>query len=284
MKKRIIIFSIAGTIFIIGLVLVIMLQRTEYVRVTFFDIGQGDSILVQTPTQQTILIDGGPDRSILGKLGRALPFYVRSLDMIVLTHPHADHINGLNEVLRRYDVQYIVYTDVAYDAPEYDEWQRLVAESNSTVVIAEAGQQFSFGDVTLDVLYPVADISGETFDDVNDSSVVTRLEYQDTSFLFTGDASVSVEEELLADTAITLDSDYLKVGHHGSRYSSSVDFLAAVSPDYAIIQSGVGNSFGHPHEITLRKLKAVGSHVLRTDEMGDIVIDCDDFGCTPYTP
>lgn len=271
-SKRIIIIS-AGAFCLLGVLgFFVIHDNADTLRVTFFDIGQGDSILIQTPSHQTILIDGGPDRSILGKLGRALPFYERAIDLVILTHPHADHLIGLNEVLQRYTVGRVVYTDVDYSASEYEAWRISIRGTDST--IAQRGQQFVFGEVIMDVVFPFADVSGETFDDVNDSSVVTRLTYQNHSFLFMGDASVAVEQELLSDQSIVLDSDYLKVGHHGSRYSSSSEFLNAVSPDYAIIQSGEGNSFGHPHEIVLRKLRAAGATVLRNDEIGDVTVEC----------
>ncbi len=281
-SKRILILSSEALFLLTVLGFFVMQADAGSLRVTFFDVGQGDSILIQTPSHQTILIDGGPDRSILGKLGRALPFYQRDIDLMILTHPHADHLIGLNQVLQRYTVHRVVYTDVTYPAPEYTEWPRLI--EGSEVTIAYAGQQFTFGDVTLDVLFPLSSLAGESFDDVNDSSVVTRLVYQDHSFLFMGDAPVSVEEGLMAESPITLDSDYLKVGHHGSRYSSSADFLAVVSPDYAIIQSGEGNPFDHPHEITLRKLEAVGAEVLRNDHMGDIQVRCPAEGVCSSTP
>jgi competence protein ComEC len=261
---------------LVGILLALVVLRPDAgLRVTFFDVGQGDSILIQTPTGQTMLIDGGPDRSILADLGRALPFYSRQIEIVVLTHPHADHVIGLNEVLQRYDVSTIVYADIEYDAPEYTAWQEMVRDSGATVIAPRRGLRLQLGEATFTILHPLDDIAGQYYDDANDSSVVGRLEYHDVSFLFTGDAPVAIEEKLLVEYPDTLDSDVLKVGHHGSRYSSSVDFLRAVSPQFAVIQSGAGNSFGHPHELVLRRLGSVGTEVLRTDEQGDIRFESD---------
>ena len=128
--------------------------------------------------------------------------------------------------------------------------------------------------MNLSVLYPLTDISEDSFKDLNDTSVVTRLVYQDTSFLFTGDAPMDVEEKIL-QAGETVSSDVLKVGHHGSKYSSSLGFLQVVDPAYAVISSGEGNKFGHPHQITLAHLKQLGITMLRTDQLGSILLTSD---------
>lgn len=246
-------------------------HRPQGVRVTFFDIGQGDSALIQTQQGHTILIDGGSDRTILEKLGSTLPFYSHTIDLMVLTHPHADHLNGLLAVLGRYEVKNILYTNVAYAAPQYYEWKRKLETVSSTKIIAHAGQTFTFDDAQLEIIFPLTDVSGTSFDDVNESSIVARLQYRETSVLFTGDAGVPTEAELLT-AGIELDSDILKVGHHGSDTASTTNFINSVSPDIAVISVGE-NTFGHPKPSVLRRLQYLGINIKRTDELGDIVFD-----------
>lgn len=252
-------------------------NQTEDLEVIFFDIGQGDSIFITTPSGQQILIDGGPDRTVLSKLGRAMPFYDHTIDLIILSHAHADHVAGLIEVLKKYEVKKIIYSPVQYSSNEFREWQDTIIEQGIETSIPLAGQVYNFGQASLEILYPLEDISGQKFDDVNDSSVIAKLTYQDSSFLFTGDASVEIEQELLEiycnnDECPKLDSNILKIGHHGSKYSSSLEFLQAVTPDTAIIQSKTDNSYGHPHRLILKRLEGLGIEVLRNDEVGDIKI------------
>lgn len=251
--------------------------------VTYFDVGQGDSILIETPDFQNILIDGGPDETVLEKLGDRLESGEK-IDLMVLTHPHADHVSGLISVFERYDVERVLATGVVHTTRTYEEWLRLMKEEEASFTVAKWGEVFDLGDdIEIEVLYPFDDLSGKTIselpvkldDGLNDTSVVLLLSYKDTSFLFTGDASKSVEGEVLASFGEDLDSDVLKVGHHGSDTSSSWDFLQAVSPKYAVISVGEGNSYGHPSEAALERLTGIGALVFRTDEQGDIEIASD---------
>lgn len=291
-KTKKLLIATAGLLFICGLLYAVAVwqeRQDKNLRVIFFDVGQGDSVLVRTPSHQNILIDGGPDLAVLNKLGRSLPFYDHTVDLMVLTHSHADHLIGLVDVLERYDVQRVLYNGIQTTAADFLAWQSLIQDKRVDTTVAKAGQAFQFGSTTLEVLYPFADVSNQTFSDLNDSSVVTKLKYQNTAFLFTGDAPVEVEEELLgfycqdgsrdpshpAQNGCLLLSDVLKVGHHGSRYSSSEEFLEAVHPQYAVISAGEGNRFGHPHRQTLMRLQQAGATVLRTDKIGDISLASD---------
>ncbi len=247
---------------------------TDELRVTFFDVGQGDSILIETPSQQNILIDGGPGTIVLSKLGAALPFYDHQIDMIVLTHAHADHLNGLVEVLERYQVGLVLYSDVALSAPEYRAWEQVLVSNGIATEETAAGNVFTFGEILVEVLFPFADETVET-DDLNRSSTVVKLTYQNTSFLLTGDAPEEVEKRLVERYGAGLRSNVLKVGHHGSKYSTSQEFLNLVQPELAIIQSGSGNSYGHPHRITLNRLAGSDARILRNDQMGDISLSSD---------
>jgi len=259
-------------------------QQGQFLEVVFFDIGQGDSILIKTPSGHDILIDGGPDSTVLSKLGRNLPFYDHTIDLMILTHAHSDHVAGLVDVLKRYNVEKMLYTGVDHGSPDFIEWENLIEQKGIEMTMPVAGQVYQFEEVELEILYPFEDISAKEIKDLNDTSIVTRLEYQDTSFLLTGDASVEIEKELVEfcnqdrsgdlsypqQQRCELQSDVLKVGHHGSKYSSFLEFLQVVDPEYAVIQSGEGNKFGHPHRLVLKRLEGLGIEVLRNDEVGDV--------------
>jgi len=269
--KKLLLFISGLLVICIVLFWLVWQQESKNLEVIFFDIGQGDSIFIKTPSHHTILIDGGPDSSVLAKVGRALPFYDHTIDVMILTHAHSDHVVGLVDVLKRYEVGLVLYTNVDHTSPDFIEWRDLIEENNINYKIAIAGQEYKFGQASLEILYPFEYVGDKEFKDLNDSSIIVRLEYQDTSFLLTGDASVVVEEELLEFyKEEDLASDVLKVGHHGSKYSSLLEFLRAVDPLLAVIQSGEGNGFGHPHRLVLKRLGGLGIEVLRNDEMGDI--------------
>ena len=178
-----------------------------------------------------------------------------TVDVVVLTHPHADHVNGLIEVLRRYEVALVFERQIAYDSPPHQAWRRLVEQNAARVVQAEAGQVISMGDgVVLRVVSPPARLLQGAASDVDNASVVLRVEYGDVSFLLTGDM-FEEGEAALVESAAPIDSDVLKVGHHGSRNSSSREFLDAVTPAVAIISAGQDNRFGHPHSESLLALQ-----------------------------
>jgi competence protein ComEC len=227
----------------------------DRLRVSFLDVGQGDATFIVTPGGQQILVDGGPDGDRLVHLvGERMPFMDRTIELVVLTHAHSDHVNGLIELLRRYDVKHILERRTGFDSPQYDAWRRAVEEEGAEVTQASAGQVIAMGDgVFLSVVSPADKLLAGTRSDVDNASVVVRLVYGDISFLLTGDVFGEGESALL-DSGANIDSDVLKVGHHGSRSSSSGAFLEAVSPAIAIISAGEDNLFGHPHPETLEAL------------------------------
>ncbi|PIP66544.1 competence protein ComE [Candidatus Peregrinibacteria bacterium CG22_combo_CG10-13_8_21_14_all_44_10] len=239
--------------------------------VNFLNVGQGDSILIQTPSDKIILIDGGPGTSVLTELNDVLPFLEKDIDLMVLTHPHSDHIEGLVAVLKRYNVDAALITGVSYTNSYYEEFLKdLPLEAD--VYFASAEHDFDFGDgVFLDVLYPFDEISGKEFDNLNNSSIVIRLIYGDTAILLTGDAEIEVEEMLLAE-GVLLSSDILKAGHHGSRTASSTAFVQAVSPGIVVIECGSDNSFGHPHDEAMTIFEEIGADVYRTDLDGRVTM------------
>lgn len=254
-------------------VVVYDLSNSQGIEVTFFNIGQGDSIFIETNDGYQILIDGGPDSTVLEKLAKEMPFYDRTLDLIILTHPEHDHMAGLIEVLKRYKVENILWTGVIRDTTEYKEWQRLIKEEGAEIFIAKYGLKIKLRDNYIDILYPFESLEAREIENSNDTSIIARLVFDANSFLFTGDAGIDVEDKLIEGN-IYLDSDVLKVGHHGSKYSTGEVFLEAVSPELAVIQVGK-NSYGHPTEEVLARLEKFAIKVLRTDLDGDIKIFSD---------
>lgn len=247
------------------------LSQPEFLEVNFFDVGQGDAIFIQTPQRHQILIDGGPSSIILEKLGKELPFWDKTLDLIILTHPENDHMMGLLEVLKRYKVENILWTGVVKDTSEFKEWERLIEKEKANVFIAGVSKKITSASTILEILYPLESLEEKKVNDSNNTSVVSKLVFGKNSFLFTGDSSKSVEAQLL-EKGIDIDSDVLKIAHHGSKTSSGDDFIAKVSPEIAAISVGKDNKYGHPSPETLETLGKYGITVLRTDKDGDIKI------------
>jgi len=259
-------------ILVILLVLAVFLWTASFAQdnqlhIYFYDVGQGDAIYIRSPKGQDVIIDGGPDSTILSKLGRDMPFYDRKIELIILTHPHSDHFSGLIDILKRYNVDQILCSDIKSNSAAYKEWEDLVSEMKILKRKAEKGQQIYLGEAKIEILHAVnkdAEVS-----DLNDASIVSRLTFGQASVLLMGDAGQNVEKEILAQKN-ELKSNVLKIGHHGSKYSSSSEFLDKVRPQYAIISVGKGNKFGHPHNETLNRLFEINAKVLRTDNDGDI--------------
>ena len=244
-------------------------------RLKFYalDVGQGDAIFIETPRKAQALIDGGPDMKVLGQLSAVMPFYDRSIDLLILTHPQEDHMFGLVEVLKRYKVGKVLVTGVNYKSKTYEEFKRIIKEKNISVVIARAGQRVNLGgDGAVDILYPQENLSGIDFPgDVNDSSVAALLRFGGKKFLTMGDAGI--KEELDIINSGQADIDVLKVSHHGSRFSTSALFLEKTTPGIALISAGARNPYGHPHKETLERLGHIPLY--RTDTQGRIIVTTD---------
>ncbi len=264
-------------------IVVYNLSRPGFLEVIFFDVGQGDSIFIEIPRQRSgggyqILIDGGPDSTILEKLGKEMPFWDRTLDLIILTHPSADHLNGLLKVLERYQINQILWTGIEVDTFGYRQWVELIAKENADIFIAQTGQRIRVGEkIYLDILHPAKNLEGQKIKGgkaINNTSIVGRLVFEENSFLFTADIEGQAEKEIISREAY-LESDILKVAHQGSKTSSSEEFLAAVSPEIAVISVGERNPYGHPHSETLETLAKYDIKVLRTDLDGDIKVISD---------
>lgn len=237
-------------------------------KVDFFDVGQGDAVLIEAPFSKQILIDGGPDGKIMEKLGNEIPFYDRTIEIVIMTHPDADHITGLVEVLKKYKVELLMETGAISDSKIYQELGKIIKEKNTPVIIAKAGEIIKLSpEINFSVIYPFKNFSGQAVSNINDTSIVSRLVYGDYSFLFTGDLEKAGEYSLL-NNEINLKSNILKIGHHGSKTSTSDLFLKTVEPDTAVIQVGKKNKYGHPAEEVLKRLQNITT--LRNDIEGDI--------------
>lgn len=250
--------------------------------VTFFNVGQGDSILIEGPTGVQVLVDGGPDSSAVRELGLRLPFWDRTLDAVVATHPDKDHIGGLAEVLDRYDVGHIIEPGIENDTRAWESFVRAVEEekgASASHVLARAGQRLDLGGgAYADILYPDRDVSNVK--DTNAGSIVMRVVYGDRAFMLTGDAPSKVEQELFLKWGYGLHADVLKAGHHGSKTSSLPDFVESVGPSVVVFSRGCDNSYGHPHDGVVALFKKLGVQIRDTCEEGTISITSDQLSQT----
>jgi len=244
----------------------------DNLHVSFLDVGEGDAIFIQKGNTQ-ILVDGGPSpQAINMALGSKMPFWDRTIDLLILTHPHHDHLTGLAEVLLRYRVKQVLFPEADYESPVYDEWLKLITEKNIRSTAARAGQQIALDEgAIIRVLNPLPTPLAGTRSDTDNNGVVLHLSQGKVSFLLTTDIMQEAEWELLRRRA-KLSSSVLKVAHHGSDTSTTPEFLAVVNPQLAVISAGADNKFGHPSGEVLARLKArIGSQgIFRTDMHGTI--------------
>ncbi|MEK7596405.1 MAG: ComEC/Rec2 family competence protein [Patescibacteria group bacterium] len=248
-------------------------ESDKSLTVAFLNVGQGDAILIDTPGDQQILIDGGPNRRVLAEISKIMPFYDRSIDVVIATHPDSDHIGGLPEVLSRYDVNFFIEPGVESTNVVGKELEKIIEEKKLKKVLARRGMKFVLSDnAYLLILFPDRDVSRM---DTNDASIVAKLVYGNTSFLFTGDSPQKMENYLVSIDKENLDIDVLKAGHHGSKTSSSESFIGYASPEYAIISAGKNNRYGHPHQEILERLRVAGAVILRTDLDGRLIFKSD---------
>lgn len=243
--------------------------NNQLLEISVLDVGQGDAILFEVPTGQVMLVDGGPDKKILRRLGEELPFWERRIDIIALTHPHEDHFAGLNLVLERYEVGTVLITGVEAHSQGYQRFLEIINQKHIPLLIIKKPEQLVFGDVHFNIIYPDHSFKDRRMSNLNNSSLVIKVQYRLIDMLLTGDAEKEEEGELLS-SGVNLQAEILKVGHHGSETSSTEEFLQAVKPALALISSGVGNTYGHPSLRTLKRLDRLGIFVRRTDSEGTI--------------
>ena len=281
-RRAKIILAISALVIITALILLlanIKLFREPVFQIIFFNVGQGDSALIRFADGEKMLVDCGPDKTAVGKLGEYLPFYDRTIDYLLITHPDLDHYGGCMDVLKRYRVKNIITNgDTKPDDSYYQIWDKYNRAENANEIIINNPITTVIAGASLKYLSPDADFNLGTASGGNNNSIVFLFKYNTTTILFTGDMETILEKEMInkncSSSSLTceqLDADYLKVGHHGSDSSSDEKFLDFVSPKYAIISVGK-NSFGHPSLRTIRKLERVGAIIWRTDEKNDIII------------
>ncbi|GAG83759.1 unnamed protein product, partial [marine sediment metagenome] len=243
----------------------------DKLHVSILDVGQGDAILIHQGNQQ-VLVDGGPNpQAIALELGKKMPFWDRTIELVILTHPSADHVTGLVEVLNRYKVKQVLHPDSDFESDIYDEWLRLLKEKDIKGTIAQAGQQIDLGRAVIEVLNPQIPHLTGTESDVDNNGVVLHISMGEVSFLLTADIMWEAEFELITHRA-NLTSTVLKVGHHGSDTSTTPEFLAVVNPQLAAISVGDKNRFGHPTLEVMERLedRISSENIYRTDEQGTI--------------
>lgn len=243
--------------------------NTEDVKLYFLDIGQGDSSLVMLPSAVQVLIDGGPPNGkAASELKKHMPFADRYIDIVAMTHPQLDHFGGLIEVLRTYDVGVFIATGREADIGAFTTLKEELRKKKINVVTLRAGDSIQSGSTSMQILGPTD--KEMTSEELNDTSLIVRLTTKGLTALYTGDIGARGEERLMREENIK--ADVLKVAHHGSRFSSSANFLSAVKPKVAIIEVGK-NSYGHPTKQALTRLEAIGATVFRTDLSGTIEVE-----------
>ncbi|MFH0929845.1 MAG: ComEC/Rec2 family competence protein [Candidatus Moraniibacteriota bacterium] len=246
-------------------------------KVIFLDVGQGDSILIQKGTKQ-ILIDGGPSgKTEMAKLGKYLPYFDDEIEVVISTHPDKDHIGGLVDVAKNFKIGKVISTGAEKDTSVFKEWKEILEYNRIETLEAQRGDEINLDGSKMRIISPGSSVD-PLAGDANNKSVVSRFDFGESSFLFTGDIESPAEREILA-SGENIDVDFLKVAHHGSKYSSSEEFLDAASPSAAVISVSATNSYGHPTEAVINALEMRGISILRTDENGDIVYLCKNSKC-----
>jgi competence protein ComEC len=280
-KKQLYILLGAVLIVMVASVLFFVLRAKssdgKVLTVAFLNVGQGDAIFIQAPNGVQVLIDGGPDATVLRELGQVMPFYDRSINVVIATHPDQDHIGGLVDVVQNFSVDHVIESGVTGDTATAERFNFLVEEKIDSQHIATRGMRVHLDQargIYMDILHPAYDVS--RMRDTNDASVTARLVYGETEFLFTGDISERIEKELVAKgTPMTLESDVIKLGHHGSKTSSSREFLESAQSEVAVVSAGCDNRYGHPHTDVISRVEQLGMLILDTCTGGTIVMESD---------
>ena len=275
-NKQYYLLYISLILFVSNVYLVCIDWQSSHKQFTFamLDVGQGDALFIESSTGTQVLIDGGPPKNILGKLNQVMSPFDKSIDAIIVTNPDADHIGGFVDVLKNYKVGMVLEPGTISSSKTYQNLENEIKNKKIKDVLARRGMRLDLGGGSMiDILFPDRDVSSWK---TNDGSVVAKLIYKNTSIMLTGDAPKSTEGIILGENSPKdLQSEILKVGHHGSRGSSSAEFVQAVSPKYALISVGKDNKYGHPHEETLDTLNQFGAKIFRTDLLGTIILKSD---------
>jgi len=254
-------------------------ESKDALTVAFLDVGQGDAIFIEAPNGNQMLIDGGPNSSVLRELGKVMPFQDRSIDIVVATHPDRDHISGLIDVFKRYDISMYLDPGVKHDTGEYNTLINLVSDEGLTPIYARRGMKiFLDEEVFVEILFPDRDVSNV---ETNLGSIIMRIVYRENEVLLTGDAPQSIEKYIVSlGGKEIIESDLLKAGHHGSKTSSSESFVGFVNPKIVVISSGKNNQYGHPHKEVIDILKKFDVKIVNTADFGTIIFKSDGVSFT----
>jgi competence protein ComEC len=267
-KYRLLTGGLVVCLFLIGITYFSL--PDDKVHSYFFDVGQGDSILIKTVANYKILVDGGPDSKSVNLLGSTLPFWDRKIDLLVATHPDSDHIKGLTVVINSYQVNQIWFSNVTNDTQAFKEINAAIKRKKIAVYAPIRGDKMEFPDGSqLKVLWP-KDRSPK-FDLIDETSLVLQFTYQHFTTLLTGDALESTQP--YPDSKIP--TTVLKVAHHGARNGTSLSYLQLIKPEISVISAGKGNRYGHPDPLTLDKLKKVGTKIYNTINNGTVEVVSD---------
>jgi len=265
-----------GFLIIINIVIfafVFALTPKRVLTVAYLNVGQGDSILIVSPAGNTMLIDAGSNKLVLQRISEVLPYFNRTIDVAMQSHPDRDHIGGFPDILNRFSVLTFLEPGVESKNSVDDEIDRIIKEKNIPHFLARAGQVLDLGGgARFKILYPDKDVSGE---ETNSASIVGELRYGDTCFLFTGDSPAKIEKYLVEIYGGGLKCNVLKAGHHGSKTSTDSLYLEAVRPSIAIISAGKDNSYGHPNVEVIERLQHAGVRILSTIDLGTITLISD---------
>lgn len=247
----------------------------DKLKLYFIDVGQGDGIIIKSPEDKIIIIDGGPYDNFYQKVSEKLPFRKRNIDLLIITHAHRDHYLGLINIIENYKIDNIFYSGYDIDLYDYKYLMDLIKEKNINLLAVKYGEEINFEkDIKLTILHPF--IIKEKEEDINNTSVAIKLTYKNFDVIFTGDMTCEGEKELIQKEKI-LESEILKIGHHGSRWATCDYFLGKVKPKIGIIQVGKDNNFNHPHKETIDRLKNAQVEIFRNDLLGDIFISSNGY-------
>jgi competence protein ComEC len=256
-------------------------DRAAVLRVSFLDVGQGDAIFIEAPNGRQVLIDGGPDGAVLRRLGEVMPWYDRTIDLVIPTHPDLDHIGGIIDVLARYRIGHVLQSSVLGKTAAWDMLQKSIEREESTNMIAVRGQVIDLGSrkqgnprAYIEVLSPDRDVPNV---ETNMGCVITRLVYGNTAFVFSCDAPQKMEAYLVSldSRGDQLRADVLKAGHHGSKTSSSLEYIQQVNPAYAVFSRGCENKYGHPSAEVVERFAVLGVPTYDTCEQGTVTFVSD---------
>lgn len=280
MSQRKFIYGMLAALFVLSIIPagIILSSKEENLRVIFFDVGQGDAVLVSYGSNQALIDGGMSGKIIMEKLGQYVPFWDRNIELIIATHPDQDHIGGLTQVLKNYEIGRVIDNGVSSSSGVFESFEKVIREKNIKKLEGEKNMKIKISnEAEMEIFHPDGKQNKNNPKDTNAGSFVLKLIFGENSFLFTGDLPIK-EEIGLAGEGDNIDSQIIKIAHHGSKYSTSLEFLEKVSPEDAVISVGK-NSYGHPSAEVLERLEKEGIRTLRTDERGDIIYECDKERC-----